>query len=347
MVLRAQHFVVDRELQLQTHRGLLKSDIIWNTETGLAQTPSRLAWAERERAAFYRRMVEMFARFDIFVTPSAATPAFDVDLRHPEYVDGEKLTNYMGASTLNAAITLTSCPAVAVPCGFDRFGRPVGLQIAAPIRGEAVALGAAALFEQVTGAGPAAADRSAPGDGARPARGVRVHYDVIRSVCYETAEKQMHQYGLVITARVRNQEGRRSGVELGDAWEIHDAVPADSKLEAAAVEALAHAFMKEHEGWRLSKKGKNRQIFKCSPEEAHKAVVRASDIVRSALGLPPAREPSGDPTSKPPSRNKRSPSSPTRQDLPATSTSQSQWGSTQPSSSSTVSPTPRTTATPS
>lgn len=151
MVLRAQHFVVDREQQLQTHRALLKSDIIWNTENGLAQTPSRLAWADRERAAFYRRMVELFTRFDIFVTPSAATPAFDVDLRHPEFVDGEKLTNYMGASTLNAAITLTSCPAVAVPCGFDRFGRPVGLQITAPPRGEAIALGAAALFEQVTG----------------------------------------------------------------------------------------------------------------------------------------------------------------------------------------------------
>jgi amidase len=150
-VLRAQHFVVDRELDLQTHRALLKSDIIWNTEVGLAQTPSRLAWADRERAAFYRRMVEMFTRFDLFVTPSAATPAFDVDRRHPEYVDGEKLTDYMGASTLNAAITLTSCPAVAVPCGFDRFGRPVGLQITAPLRGEAIALGAAALFEQLTG----------------------------------------------------------------------------------------------------------------------------------------------------------------------------------------------------
>ena len=151
MVLRAQHFVVDRELQMQTHRALLKQDIIWNTEAGLAQTPSRIAWADRERAAFYRRMVALFARFDVFITPSEATPAFDVNLRHPEYVDGEKLTNYMGASTLNAAITLTSCPAIAVPCGFDRFGRPVGLQITGPMRGEAAALAAAAVFEQMMG----------------------------------------------------------------------------------------------------------------------------------------------------------------------------------------------------
>ena len=56
-ILRGQHFVVDRELQLQKHRDKLKPDIIWNTERGLAQTPSDLARADRERAAFYRRMV--------------------------------------------------------------------------------------------------------------------------------------------------------------------------------------------------------------------------------------------------------------------------------------------------
>ncbi len=151
MVLRSQHFVVDRELQLLSHRDQLKPDIVWNTEKGLAQTPSQLAWADRERAAFYRRVAAMFQHYDIFVTPSAATPAFDVNLRHPETIDGEKLTNYMGASTLNAAMTLASVPAVAVPAGFDRFGRPVGLQIAAPARGEAAALGAAWLYEQVGG----------------------------------------------------------------------------------------------------------------------------------------------------------------------------------------------------
>jgi amidase len=151
MVLRSQHFVVDRELQLQSHRDLIKADVIWNTEKGLAQTPSRIAFAERERAAFFRRFAEMFETYELFVSPSAATPAFDVNLRHPEYVGGKKLTDYMGASTLNAAVTMTSCPAVAVPCGFDQYGRPVGLQIVAPVRQEARAMGAAWLFEQLTG----------------------------------------------------------------------------------------------------------------------------------------------------------------------------------------------------
>ena len=96
MVLRSQHFVVDRELQMQTHREMIKPDIIWNAEQGLAQTPSRIAWAERERAAFFRRFAEMFETYDIFVSPSAATPAFDVNLRHPEYVGGKKLDRLHG-----------------------------------------------------------------------------------------------------------------------------------------------------------------------------------------------------------------------------------------------------------
>jgi amidase len=151
LALRSQHFVVDRELQLASYRDRLKPDIIWNTEQGLAQTPSRIAWAERERAALYRRFVAFFARYDVLVTPGAATPAWDVRLRARDVVDGVTLTNYIAGSALTSAITLTSCPAVSVPCGFDRFGRPVGIQIVAPARGEAAALAAAALFERASG----------------------------------------------------------------------------------------------------------------------------------------------------------------------------------------------------
>ncbi|WP_160121254.1 amidase [Rhodovarius lipocyclicus] len=151
LILRSQAFVVDREAQLATHRDLIKPDIIWNTERGLKATPSQLAWADRERAAFYRRMAAMFARYDVFVTPGAATPAFDVMLRNPETIAGVKLENYMAGSMINAAITLAGCPAVAVPCGFDQYGRPVGLQVVAPPRRDDIALQAAALLEQVTG----------------------------------------------------------------------------------------------------------------------------------------------------------------------------------------------------
>jgi amidase len=151
LVLRSQHFVVDREALLATKRDMLKPDIIWQTERGLSETPSRLAWAEHERARFYRAMRDIFTRCDVLITPGASTPAFDVMLRAPEKIGGKVLENYMGGSLINAFATLASCPAVAVPCGFDRHGRPVGLQVVAPPRQDARALQVAALFERVTG----------------------------------------------------------------------------------------------------------------------------------------------------------------------------------------------------
>jgi amidase len=151
MALRSQQFVVDRELQLEQHRDRIKPDIIWNTELGFRQTTRQLAWAERERAALYRRMVEFWQKYDLLVTPSAPTAAFDVNLRAPATINGKKLDNYMSGSTLNSAITVTGSPAVAVPCGFDPYGRPVGLQLVGKPRGEAALLQAASLYESLVG----------------------------------------------------------------------------------------------------------------------------------------------------------------------------------------------------
>ena len=151
MILRAQSYVVDRELQLHTHRDLIKPDIVWNTEQGLRATPSRIAWAERERAAFYRRVAAFFETYDLLVAPGASTPAFDVNRRMPETIDGKKLEHYLGASLITAIPTLMGAPSLAVPCGFDRWGRPVGLQIVGPHRGEAQCLAAGHLFEEAMG----------------------------------------------------------------------------------------------------------------------------------------------------------------------------------------------------
>jgi amidase len=150
LILRSQHFVVGREALLREHRDRLKPDIIWQTERGLAATPSQLAWAEHERTRFFRALREVFRDHAVLVTPGASTPAFDVMLRHPETIGGKPLENYMAGSLINAFATLAGCPAVAVPCGFDRHGRPVGLQIVAPPRQDAMALQVAALFERIT-----------------------------------------------------------------------------------------------------------------------------------------------------------------------------------------------------
>ncbi len=151
LVLRAQSYVVDRELQIAQYRDKFKADIIWNFEEGLKSTPARIAWAERERAAFYRRVAAFYETYDILVLPGASTPAFDVTKRMPDKIDGEPLDNYLGGSLVTAIPTLMGTPSLVLPCGFDRFGRPVGLQMVGAPRGEAPLLSAAALLETAAG----------------------------------------------------------------------------------------------------------------------------------------------------------------------------------------------------
>ncbi|HEV2100904.1 MAG TPA: amidase family protein, partial [Stellaceae bacterium] len=71
--------------------------------------------------------------------------------RNAPTIGGKTLDNYLGGSMATAVITLSACPAMAMPCGFDQYGRPVGLQLVGRPRGEAALLQAALLFEHVTG----------------------------------------------------------------------------------------------------------------------------------------------------------------------------------------------------
>ena len=143
----------------KTHRDLIKADIIWNTEQGLKATPSRLAWAERERAAFYRRVAAFFETYDLLVTPGASTPAFDVNLRMPDEIDGKQARALSRRLAHHRPTTLMGVPSLAVPCGFDRYGRPVGLQIVGRPRGEAALLAGRRAVRGDDGARPARADR--------------------------------------------------------------------------------------------------------------------------------------------------------------------------------------------
>jgi amidase len=66
-------------------------------------------------------------------------------------IAGVAFSNYVEWLRMSFLATLCSLPAISVPCGFTRDGRPVGLQIIGRPRGEAELLSAAAAFEELTG----------------------------------------------------------------------------------------------------------------------------------------------------------------------------------------------------
>jgi amidase len=61
------------------------------------------------------------------------------------------LTSYIDWMYLTFVLTLTGCPAISVPVGLTKDGRPVGLQLMGRPRGDYAVLEAAAILEQASG----------------------------------------------------------------------------------------------------------------------------------------------------------------------------------------------------
>jgi amidase len=150
-VLRAAGFVADLAPVLETDRGRLKPEVIGNVEEGLRLTSEEIASADRARGALYQRVAAFFETYCLLACPAVCVPPFDVATRWLREVNGVVLDHYVEWLRLTYAITLTSCPALSVPCGFTADGRPVGLQLVGPPRGEAQLLAAASALEEALG----------------------------------------------------------------------------------------------------------------------------------------------------------------------------------------------------
>ena len=149
--LRANLLVGDLAPIVQAHRDRVKPEILWNLEQGLKLTTEALGEAERARGRLYARVAEFFQTYDLLVSPATSVVPFDIDSRAIDEVEGHKFDNYLDWFTIAYAITVTSLPAISVPCGFTGDGLPVALQLVGPPRGEARLLAAAALIERVFG----------------------------------------------------------------------------------------------------------------------------------------------------------------------------------------------------
>ncbi|MHB2264226.1 amidase [Aliihoeflea sp. PC F10.4] len=146
--LRAVSFATGHASKLDTHRDLLKPEVIWNIEKGLALTVGDVAKAETHRARIITRALAFFDDYDLLLTPATIVSPFPVENRYVTECAGKTFETYIDWLAIAYAITLTTAPALSLPCGFTREGLPVGLQIVARPRGEAKLLAAAAALER-------------------------------------------------------------------------------------------------------------------------------------------------------------------------------------------------------
>jgi amidase len=151
-VLRALSYANMKPL-LETHRDLLKPEIVWNIERGLGLTGGEIARAEAQRGTMFRRMHEFFQTYDLLLCPATIVPPYPVEQRYVASCAGVTFETYVDWLTIVTAITLCCCPAISIPCGFTKAGLPVGLQIVGPTRGEARLLAGAKRMEEILGLG--------------------------------------------------------------------------------------------------------------------------------------------------------------------------------------------------
>ena len=150
-VLRALGYATNMRSLLAKHRDKLKPDVIWNIEQGLALDAEKIGRAQLRRSRLYGEMVAFLGQYDLLLAPSACCPPGPIGERWVRQVDGHDFNDYIGWLTLHAVITLTACPALAIPAGFAPDGRPIGVQLVGAPRGEADLLSAGAAIEEILG----------------------------------------------------------------------------------------------------------------------------------------------------------------------------------------------------
>lgn len=150
-VLRAFDFALSKAALLRDKRDLLKPEVIWNIEQGLALTVEQIERAEAQRMTLATRAMTFFETYDLLLCPATITAPFPIEQRYLAECNGVKFDNYVQWLGIVYAITLTCCPALSLPCGFTATGLPVGLQIVAPPRAEARLLAGAHLLEDILG----------------------------------------------------------------------------------------------------------------------------------------------------------------------------------------------------
>ncbi|MBS0518168.1 MAG: amidase, partial [Proteobacteria bacterium] len=120
--------------------GLLKAAEVG---AGLGQEAVVTAISQRQQLAVI--MNQFVAKYDLLLTPTMPMTAFAVNENGAWGGDGVDI----GWTPFTLTFNLTRQPAATIPCGLDREGLPIGLQIVGAHARDALVMRAAAAYERV------------------------------------------------------------------------------------------------------------------------------------------------------------------------------------------------------
>ena len=133
-------------------RAQLKPEAVFEVETGLSLTAFDITAASSARTTWSMAVEKLFDRFDSpRLAAACRSSLFRSRSAGPKAVASQEMRTYHEWMMSALLVTLTGCPALVAPAGFNAAGLPIGLQIVGPNRGEVACLQLAKAYETATG----------------------------------------------------------------------------------------------------------------------------------------------------------------------------------------------------
>nr|WP_145550709.1 amidase family protein [Variovorax boronicumulans] len=153
-VLRAEAFVASMRATYERDPDSLGPNPRANYEMGVRMSLLDAAWAQTEQTRIIQRFQQVFAGYDLVLSPTTPVSPFPWTQLYAAEVDGKPQENYYRWLALTYVVTLATNPAITLPCGVDARGMPFGLQVVGHFRGDLRLLDAAQALEQAFAADP-------------------------------------------------------------------------------------------------------------------------------------------------------------------------------------------------
>ena len=154
-VLRAEGFLA---AHAGTDRAALSANLAANLALAEQFSLADHARAHQLQTRLQRRLADAMRAdhggFDLVISPVTGVSPFAWTTLYAESVQGLPTRNYYHWVGLTYLVSLSTHPALSLPCGVDEQGLPFGLQLIGRARGDAALLAAALALESATAAQP-------------------------------------------------------------------------------------------------------------------------------------------------------------------------------------------------
>jgi Asp-tRNA(Asn)/Glu-tRNA(Gln) amidotransferase A subunit family amidase len=153
-VLRAVAFVTGMREAYERDPMSLGPNPRSNYEMGAKMSLLDVSWAEAEQTRLLKRFQRVFDEVDIVLSPVTPVSPMPWTRPHAAVVQGREQANYYRWLALTYVTTLTTHPALSLPCGSDGHGLPFGLQVLGKFRDDLGTLAAGQAMEAAFAANP-------------------------------------------------------------------------------------------------------------------------------------------------------------------------------------------------